>query len=630
MEQQQQNNLQSEELEDKDKDIYEEIEKDSKSLQIEKDYLEYIEQDQYIDPDIDPEDQNKPKGKKQGSPVHEAKCENELKSEVFEPTEHQIKARDYFLKTPYKGMLLYHKLGSGKTCTAILIAISMLEKKDNPVKHVYVLTPGSLRYGWFFEYCNKCGKDGNFFKKNFTFITYNYTLVHTKLDFQNCLVIIDEAHNIMNGVSNLSANFVFLYNELLTQNCKILALSGTPIYNNITEFALMLKLLKKEKDINGNDVPVKKITPAILEECFKSFAEIFMSEGVVKIKNKTHIKRQLEGLVSYFKGAGEEYVPRVIEMEPIKVYMSEEQNKQYWFEYYRENSILTSQVNVNALVEKGILTPEEKLKRKKLKVMAKKRILSRKVSNFYYPKEVPNEIPDTLDTTIPVAGWINKETTFQNQKLLKFYSSKITALLLNITINLYSGKHLIFTFFKTKSGAILIKTLLSMCGITSEIFSGDLKDDKKRKAILDSFNSPKNIKGDLIKVLIVTEAGAEGINVLEVRHMHILESSPRVNKTIQAIGRVARFKSHMRLNPSERNVKIWRYWSVSNLKIEVIDYEDSKGNPKKMVAPPYTGLETERTMCVDEMFANQGKKSLDVIKSFLELLEKYSIENTKK
>lgn len=67
---------------------------------------------------------------------------------------------------------------------------------------------------------------------------------------------------------------------------------------------------------------------------------------------------------------------------------------------------------------------------------------------------------------------------------------------------------------------------------------------QKREDILNRFNSIDNRRGKKIKVLLVTEAGAEGISILECNNIHILESSPKENKTRQAIGRVIRYKSH--------------------------------------------------------------------------------------
>ena len=60
---------------------------------------------------------------------------------------HQKIVRDYLnLITPYRGILLFHGLGSGKTCSSIAIAEGM---KDN--KRVIVMTPASLRRNYYEE-----------------------------------------------------------------------------------------------------------------------------------------------------------------------------------------------------------------------------------------------------------------------------------------------------------------------------------------------------------------------------------------------------------------------------------------------------------------------------------------------
>ena len=60
---------------------------------------------------------------------------------------HQRLVRDYLnLYTPYRGLLLYHGLGSGKTSSSISIAEGM-----KSVKQVIVMTPASLRRNYIEE-----------------------------------------------------------------------------------------------------------------------------------------------------------------------------------------------------------------------------------------------------------------------------------------------------------------------------------------------------------------------------------------------------------------------------------------------------------------------------------------------
>ena len=80
-------------------------------------------------------------------------CDNIGKtSSDFSLLTHQQIVRDYMnLYTPYRGLLLYHGLGSGKSCTSIAIAEGM---KDS--KQVIIMTPASLRANYI-EELKKCG-----------------------------------------------------------------------------------------------------------------------------------------------------------------------------------------------------------------------------------------------------------------------------------------------------------------------------------------------------------------------------------------------------------------------------------------------------------------------------------------
>jgi len=103
--------------------------------------------------------------------------------------------------------------------------------------------------------------------------------------------------------------------------------------------------------------------------------------------------------------------------------------------------------------------------------------------------------------------------------------------------------------------------------------------------------------------------------------MHIFESSPRMSKTIQAIGRVARYRSHQDLPLEERNVKIWRYWSVASPEPVTLT--------SKFYSPE--GLEEEVTMTItdkttiDESLYALGMKTIKGIESFFNFLKEMSV-----
>ena len=77
----------------------------------------------------------------------------------FSHLTHQKLVRDYMnIYSPYRGILLYHGLGSGKTCSSIAIAEGLKESKK-----IVVMTPASLRPNYIKE-IKKCGDE--LYRKN--------------------------------------------------------------------------------------------------------------------------------------------------------------------------------------------------------------------------------------------------------------------------------------------------------------------------------------------------------------------------------------------------------------------------------------------------------------------------------
>jgi hypothetical protein len=257
---------------------------------------------------------------------------------------HQQLVRDYLnIVTPYRGLLLYHGLGSGKTCSSIAIAEGMKDRKK-----VIVMLPASLQRNYI-EEIKKCGDP--IFKKNqywewipvsqkneeliknlsmvlsispdniirqqgvwitdiskssniasltpdelkslniqldtmiknkYEFINYNglrkerfraITENYTKNIFDNAVVIVDEAHNLISrivnkmsilknlddkklkktlkketinrGIESSDDLSLMIYHMLmLASNCKIVLLTGTPIINYPNEIGILFNILR--------------------------------------------------------------------------------------------------------------------------------------------------------------------------------------------------------------------------------------------------------------------------------------------------------------------------------------------------------------------------------------------------
>ena len=68
-----------------------------------------------------------------------------------------------------------------------------------------------------------------------------------------------------------------------------------------------------------------------------------------------------------------------------------------------------------------------------------------------------------------------------------------------------------------------------------------------------------NYHGEIIKVFMITAAGAEGISLQNVRYVHITEPYWHPVRIEQVIGRARRICSHHNLPEDERNVKVYIY-----------------------------------------------------------------------
>ena len=95
---------------------------------------------------------------------HQLSCDDKNVDNEFKLLIHQKIVRDYInFYTPYRGLLIYHGLGSGKTCSSIAIAEGFLgipaiafTEGLTSMKKIVVMTPASLQTN-FFEELKKCG-----------------------------------------------------------------------------------------------------------------------------------------------------------------------------------------------------------------------------------------------------------------------------------------------------------------------------------------------------------------------------------------------------------------------------------------------------------------------------------------
>ena len=98
------------------------------------------------------------------------------------------------------------------------------------------------------------------------------------------------------------------------------------------------------------------------------------------------------------------------------------------------------------------------------------------------------------------------------------------------------------------------------------IISGEV-DPIDRENIQKVLNSPGNINGELISVLLISKTGAEGLDLKGVRQVHLIEPYWDKAREDQVKSRGIRLGSHSHLPPDQRNVQPYLYISVANKQV---------------------------------------------------------------
>ena len=101
-------------------------------------------------------------------------------------------------------------------------------------------------------------------------------------------------------------------------------------------------------------------------------------------------------------------------------------------------------------------------------------------------------------------------------------------------------------------------------GETSElirrIYNNDY--DELPPSLREQLEGKSNLRGRVIKVLLTTKTGAEGIDLKNVRQVHIVEPYWNPVRMKQVMGRAVRVGSHLQLPPKDRLVDIYTYLAV--------------------------------------------------------------------
>lgn len=524
---------------------------------------------------------------------------------------HQFITSKYISQNPdLRGLLLYFNVGFGKTILAISLA--RLYKKIDPSRKIIVLLSKGLIQNFkdnVKKFLRQYPEFNNFsdldmikeIDMTFQFISFRSNLMYKKMskiqktqdqidfddqlgdinkminekeDFmENTVLIIDEAHNFFNAITNGSSNSLQLYDTIMkTKDIKIFFLTGTPIVNDPFELVPCFNMLKGYIRISSKFQKSQLVT--LLPESRKEFYNYFVNKKDLDLKNKSRFQNRIIGMSSYY---GDLYFdekskdfPEQLPIIVEKIPMSPEQFLAY-------DVALDDEKDEASFKKKGQSTSE--------RFSAKStshgtyRIKTRQISNFIFPEYAMG----------PRVGkrmrekFIDKITKDDLNNLEK-YSPKILKLLENLK------KHkdqlgFIYTEFVTGEGIAVLAKILELHGYINRDDVQDKKStsyviDKKpnnsqkvfaivtgklsldqRTEVLEEFNKDDNLLGKSISLLLVNKIAAEGLDLKAVRHIHILEPFWNYARIEQVIGRGVRYKSHEGLPLEERTVQPYIYLS---------------------------------------------------------------------
>ncbi len=435
-----------------------------------------------------------------------------------------------------KELLLFHKIGSGKSCSAHQIAKRWIHK-GKPI----ILMPASLIPGYRNELRSPCG-DGKYISQkdqtklatltpssqeyksiiaesdskmdeHFQIMSYN-KFATTYQDLDCPIIIVDEIQNVDNASGSTYAKLVEFIEE--RPNMSVAIMSGTPIFDSPKEILSLMRLLRINYDIT-------------------------------KIPQANEIRKLFDGKVSYYRGAPAFTFPEVhIKITICK--MSSFQSKWYRSEVESEmkhGRVMTHEVNNDFYVK------------------------SRQHSNIVFPKGLSGE--DGLASL----------STSHILRDLDTYSAKYPKLIKRLN---RGNLAFVYISFTSEHGIAGFTKCLKAHGYLDfaengpgkkrfAVWSGQQTLEEKGK-IRATWNTTANDNAELLQIVIGSSAMKEGVSLLRTCEAHVIDSYWNHSRHEQIFGRVCRFCSHSRLPKKDRFVIIYLYASVTNdCKIQKYDME---------------------------------------------------------
>lgn len=483
----------------------------------------------------------------------------------------QLLPVEYFTKNPRaRGLLIMSETGTGKTISAVAIANSFIERSRDAI--VFVARSLRANFESNIDKYKDNEKDAAGLDK-YEFVSSNASNMLAQLrrirsnnaidevlgeiehiNLEGCVIVVDEAHHLFNGIVSGSKNARALYDIIMAaKDVKIVFLTSSVIINTPFEIVPCFNMLAGFE---------------LLPTLYHQFVESFMhqDEKGYTAKNLEYLKARIYGLISYygswFKTGGRLNIhesvkrpnmPTRLPIEEVFVPMSSTQYAIYE-ESRREERLQTSHIKDS----------KEKMSKPGSESSSTYRIRSRQYQNVGCLTPV---IKSSEDKTAPTSA-----SQCFNSSDLETVSPKFAAIMKNV--RLHGNDHgVIFSAFVENYGIGWIASLLEKDGYTRytaknafdpgkryAIFTGDVSI-LDRTATIRAFNSTANKDAGIIHLILGSPAMTEGIDLKRVTHVHIVEAQWHFSTIEQVIARAVRTHSHDDMPADKQIVKPYVYLS---------------------------------------------------------------------
>lgn len=502
------------------------------------------------------------------------KPSNETMKELCQPSKFKLQPQQEFLaeylwssRKKINGLLIYHRIGSGKTCTAINIAEKF--KKDYKIM---VVLPAAL-IGNFkdellsncpgeniyikdnerkildkkeyknIEYIDTINKIDNRIEKYYTIHSYNkfHKLVQeNKIKLKNTVLIIDEIQNMISMTGSFYKTLKSIIDKT-DDSLKVFLLSATPMFDRPVEIALTLNLLRPENLLPiGIDFNNEFLTPIKTD-----------SGTNYKLQNAEKFINLTKNMISYYRGAPPQAFPQ-LEFKVIKCKMNDFQYKSY----------LTSLSNLDENIKGSFKNVDI------LKLPSDFFLGPRIMSNIAFPNKSIGDV-----------GYSSfKDDKLQLQNIEK-YSIKFYKIFKRIKKS--EGPIFVYSNFKDVGGLKSFIKFIEYHGYknyktfgegekTFSIWSGD-ETHQMKEDIKKVFNQKENADGSKIKIMLGSPSIKEGVSLLRVEEIHILEPYWNLSRIQQIIGRGIRFCSHKDVPKYKQIVNVYLYLATHQKEEQTIE-----------------------------------------------------------